>query len=113
MQNYNTKAQSVALHSSKTFSVEFVYNFQVKRRTSPCYLSKATEWVVKDHHFKMGSLHHMTHLLPAGRFMTTIDLKPIHCEHSKYLWFEWNSNLLEFTCCRLAFPRRAGYLLKK
>ena len=52
----------------------------------------------------MGSLHHMAHLLSVGRFMTTIDLKPIHNEHSNIIqtiWFEWNSNLSEFTWCRL------------
>ena len=52
----------------------------------------------------MENLNSVLDLLNGGEFITTIDLKdayftvPIHPNHSKYLRFEWDSRLFEFTC---------------
>ena len=56
------------------------------------------------HHFKMEGLSSLLDLIRSNDYMITMDLKdaylsvPIHADHSKYLRFEWESHLWEFTC---------------
>ena len=56
------------------------------------------------HHFKMESLKHVISMMRPNCFMASVDLKdayysvPIHQEHQKYLKFEWQGQLYQFTC---------------
>ena len=55
-------------------------------------------------HFKMDTLHTVTHLIERDCFMASIDLKdayysvPITREDRKYLRFLWQGTLFQFTC---------------
>ncbi|CAB4016914.1 Hypothetical predicted protein [Paramuricea clavata] len=59
---------------------------------------------VQYHHFKMESIQSAIRLLTPNCFMASIDLKdayycvPIASFHHKYLKFEWNGSLYQFTC---------------
>ena len=59
---------------------------------------------VEYHHFKMESLISLLDLMRPNDYMIRMDLKDaylsvwIHADHSKYLSFEWESELWEFTC---------------
>ncbi|XP_068671103.1 uncharacterized protein [Montipora foliosa] len=59
---------------------------------------------VEYHHFKMEGLTSLLDLIRSNDYMITMDLKdaylsvPTHVDHSKYLRFEWESELWEFTC---------------
>lgn len=55
-------------------------------------------------HFKMENASMIRDLLREGDWMTSLDLKdaflsvPIHADHRKYLRFQWQKELYEFTC---------------
>ena len=59
---------------------------------------------VEYHHFEMEGLTSLLDLIRPSDYMITMELKdaylsvPIHADHSKYLRFEWESELWEFTC---------------
>ena len=59
---------------------------------------------VKYHHFNMESLKHVISMIRPSRFIACVDLKdayytvPIHRDHQKYLKFEWQGQLYQFTC---------------
>ena len=65
---------------------------------------KPLKHFVEYHHFKMKGLTSLLDLIRPNDYMITMDLKdaylsvPIHADHSKYLRFEWESELWEFTC---------------
>ena len=56
------------------------------------------------HHFKMESLKHVISMMRPNCFMASVDLRdayysvPIHQDHQKYLKFEWQGQLYQFTC---------------
>ena len=64
---------------------------------------------VAHHHFKMESLKHVISMMRPNCFMISVDLQdayysvPIHREHQKYLKFEWQGQLYQFTCLRPSF----------
>ena len=59
---------------------------------------------VEYHHFKMDTLETAVNMMKPGCFMASIDLKdayysvPICIEHQKFLKFEFNDQLYQFTC---------------
>ena len=59
---------------------------------------------VEYHHFKMESLKHVISMIRPNCFMASVDLQdayysvPIHRDHQKYLKFEWQGQLYQFTC---------------
>ena len=72
-------------------------------------------------HFKMDTLHTITHLIERDCFMASIDLKdayysvPITREDRKYLRFLWQGTLFQFTCLPYGLscmPRKFTKLLK-
>ena len=76
---------------------------------------------VEYHHFKMESLFSAVKIMKKGCYMASIDLKdafysvPLAEEHRKFLRFEWNGLLYQYTC--LAFglaccPRKFTKLMK-
>ena len=66
-------------------------------------LKKLNEYV-EYHHFKMDNIKVVLANVTKGCFMTSLDLKQayhsvrIHSDYRKYLKFEWNTSLYEFTC---------------
>ena len=58
----------------------------------------------------MGGLSSLLDLIRPNDYMITMDLKdaylsvPIHADHLKYLRFEWESELWEFTCLPFGLP---------
>ena len=66
-------------------------------------LKKLNTYVVY-HHFKMESIWSAIRLMTPNCFMASIDLKdayysvPIASEDQKYLKFEWDNTLYQFTC---------------
>ena len=97
-----------AIPSASMVSRQFVSNLFIipKKNGSlrPVINLKPLNEFVQYHHFKMEHLTHLLDLLRGGEFLTTLDLKdayftiPIHEDHSKYLRFEWQSQLFEFIC---------------
>ena len=76
---------------------------------------------VEYNHFKMDTLESAIRLMTPGCYMASVDLKeayysvPIAKDHQKYLKFEWDHTLYQFTCFPngLAFcPRKFTKLLK-
>ena len=56
------------------------------------------------HHFKMDTFEKSLTLIAPGMYLASCDLRhayytvPIAEEHQKYLRFEWNENIYQFTC---------------
>ena len=56
------------------------------------------------HHFKMESLKQVVNMIRPNCFMAAVDLRdayysvPIHQDHQKYLKFDWQGQLYQFTC---------------
>ena len=76
---------------------------------------------VEYHHFKMETLTHAIQLMTKGCYMASIDLKdayysvPIAQEDRKYLKFQWQGHLYQFTCLPNGLaeaPRKFTKLLK-
>ena len=59
---------------------------------------------VRYQHFKMESLKQVVAMMKPGCFMASLDIRdayysvPIHKSHQKYLKFEFNGQLFQFTC---------------
>lgn len=60
--------------------------------------------IIEYHHFKMDSLKTAVNLVTKNCFLASVDLKdayysvPIHWNYRKYLRFEWNGKLYQYTC---------------
>ena len=77
--------------------------------------------IIEYHHFKMESLMSAVKLMVPNCFMASVDLKdayysvPVATEHRKYLKFEWNGCLFQFSCLAMGLacsPRKFTKLLK-
>ncbi len=76
---------------------------------------------VRYQHFKMESLRQVIHMMKPGCFMASLDIRdayysvPIHKAHQKYLKFQFNDQLFQFTCMPIGLacaPRLFTKLLK-
>ena len=87
---------------------EFISNIFLRKKKDGTYrmilnLKQLNEFIVY-HHFKMDSLQAATELMKPGCFMASIDLKDayytvsIHQEFQKYLKFQVDGKLYQYTC---------------
>ena len=87
---------------------EFISNIFLRKKKDGTYrlilnLKQLNEFIVY-HHFKMDSLQAATELMKPGCFMASIDSKdayytvPIHHEFQKYLKFQVDGKLYQYTC---------------
>jgi hypothetical protein len=77
--------------------------------------------VVEYHHFKMESLMSAIKLMVPNCYMASVDLRdayysvPLAEEHKKYVKFEWEGKIYQFTCLAMGLacsPRKFTKLLK-
>ena len=86
---------------------EFVSNIFLRRKKNGKYRMilnlKEFNKSVEYHHFKMDTFETSLRQITKGCVMASIDIKdaycvPVHSEYRKYLKFEFNSTLFQFTC---------------
>ena len=72
-------------------------------------------------HFKMEGIHVLKDLIQKGDYLVKLDMKdayftiPIHKDHQKFLQFQWENQLMQFTCLPFGLacaPRVFTKLLK-
>ena len=83
---------------------QYISGRQKRRRSSPCYQFKESEFLCGLPTFQNGGNPHVAGPSKKGDFMVKLDLKdayftvPVWIGHQKYLRFLWKETLWEFAC---------------
>ena len=116
--NYLPKEQTTFVHKEieRLLSIKAIQVTQFRGFTSPIFLRKKSsgQWrlilnlkLLNKHltppHFKMEGIHCVQYMVTQGDYITKIDLKhayltvAVHMNSRKYLQFEWNNTLYQYT----------------
>ena len=104
---------------------EFISNIFLRKKKNGRYRMilnlKEFNVHVEYHHFKMETLETALKLVTRDCYMASIDIKdayycvPVHEDYRKYLKFNWNSKLFQFTCAPnglACVPRKYTKMMK-